>query len=57
VYSRSVSSLLSECGGCSDRRDCYFHVYVNNTNTYSDNWLYLQELKDSNLPPNASVKV
>lgn len=54
VFSRSVSSILSECG-CNDRRNCFIYTSINGTDV--NNWVYLSELKDSYLDTNVTVKI
>ena len=38
-----------EEAGCSSTKDCFIYTYANDPAAGIDNWVYLDELKDSNL--------
>ena len=48
VLRRNVSSLMEEAG-CTSTKDCFIYTYANDPAAVIDNWVYLDELKDSNL--------
>ncbi|XP_070207159.1 beta-mannosidase-like isoform X2 [Littorina saxatilis] len=48
IFKQGVGSMMSEAG-CSSKKDCFIYTYVNDPTAGINNWIYLAELKDSNL--------
>ncbi|KAK7109882.1 beta-mannosidase-like [Littorina saxatilis] len=49
VWRQNVKSMITDAG-CLSPKDCFIYTYLNKPTDGINNWIYLAELKDSNIP-------